>query len=602
MHVGNPYSLRAPGSANAADVNAAMQVHQPSGVVDFDWRPREHQVLRDYKGWYQAFGNLYAGGRRVHNPPPGTVHPITGEQIASYLERHEKETEDEWQLRRKTAFTLPYPREIVRIYTSTLFRQEVDRSAVTDVLPYSLFEDVDLQAHSAREFLRRAFSLAQVYGWVGVLTDMPPADAVQARTALEQQALGVRPYSRIVLPLRLLYWEREPVTSEFTVALIWEDVDRYRWWFADRWVDVDHRGQRLAEGAHTFGRIPLDILVCESPDDDEDAPFGVSALADVAPIALHVYQMCSLLEDHERRALFAFLHIERAPPTNREGGGGSQAAKAPELHVGSSHYLWVPGAVKWVEPPASVAREAREQILWAVDEMRRVAGVSTRSEESVEAHSGAALAWEYSSRHNAVYERAQHLEDFESRLWRTYGRMLGVDVPLDAVRYPREYAVQPVEAELSEVERLVRLFGGWASTPAAVRPLIALKMRRVAIRDVGHLPDIDTVLESMAALLPTDDDLESLAVDPATALNGAQVTAMAGLLEMGAAGRLPRDTVVQAITAAFPVDEAMAERIVGAIGADFVAVVVGEPRGAGGVRMPREVDEAEGVESVPRDA
>lgn len=63
---------------------------------------------------------------------------------------------------------------------------------------------------------------------------------------------------------------------------------------------------------------------------------------------------------------------------------------------------------------------------------------------------------------------------------------------------------------------------------------------------------------------PAEGDPE--AVDPQTALNGAQVTALQELLLQLGDGKLPRASVVETITASFPFDRAQAERIVGDLG------------------------------------
>ena len=53
--------------------------------------------------------------------------------------------------------------------------------------------------------------------------------------------------------------------------------------------------------------------------------------------------------------------------------------------------------------------------------------------------------------------------------------------------------------------------------------------------------------------------------DPSVSLNGAQIQSLLNLIEQYASGRLPKDTVVQLIIAAFPFDQARAERILEAV-------------------------------------
>lgn len=67
------------------------------------------------------------------------------------------------------------------------------------------------------------------------------------------------------------------------------------------------------------------------------------------------------------------------------------------------------------------------------------------------------------------------------------------------------------------------------------------------------------------------------AVDPQTALNGAQVTAMVDVVQAVAERRLPRETGVAMLVASFPIDEPDAEKIMGETGRTFF--VQEEPKG-----------------------
>lgn len=55
-----------------------------------------------------------------------------------------------------------------------------------------------------------------------------------------------------------------------------------------------------------------------------------------------------------------------------------------------------------------------------------------------------------------------------------------------------------------------------------------------------------------------------------TALNGAQVSSLLSIVTAAAARLIPRDTAIEMITAAFPIDEAKAKKILSTVGAGFV--------------------------------
>ena len=511
-----PYTtVDVPLSSGASIAGTAAAMREANSAQSFaipepDAKPRapkKNETLRKNLGWYQLYGNMVRGGRYVFTPPQGTIDAVSGEAVLTYLIQHEKERDEEFNARIRDSFDLGYCREILTIFTSTLFRQEVDRGPIIETFGQDHVGNIDLLGHSAREFLRVGFSLAQVYGWMACITDYPRQSEHYVSAYHESQA-GDRPYSRWVTPTHLWDWVLDPLTGDFLYAEIAAGEDKYKRWYPEYWELVDADGKRLDADIHSFGRVPIDVLVCQEIEaDDGHAPLGRSAISEAAKIELHVYQMCSLLERHQRLALFAFLHIGEDPATVSKSG----KATAPDLHLGSSHYLWSSGDVGWVEPPNSVPEEARSHIDWCIREMRRAAGVATRSEESTEAHSGRALAWEYSSRHNAVYERAQNLEDFESRLWRTHAGIMGLDIPRDIIRYPREYAVQPVEQELGELERLTELAQQIPGAMESLLPLIRRKLARVALRDIGHLPDIDEVLESIGGMGVAEEVDEALA-------------------------------------------------------------------------------------------
>lgn len=64
-------------------------------------------------------------------------------------------------------------------------------------------------------------------------------------------------------------------------------------------------------------------------------------------------------------------------------------------------------------------------------------------------------------------------------------------------------------------------------------------------------------------------EVQAQAVDPKTALNGAQVEALMAVVQAVAEGQLPRATGIEIIVAAFPVSREDAERIMGEVGKTF---------------------------------
>lgn len=102
--------------------------------------------------------------------------------------------------------------------------------------------------------------------------------------------------------------------------------------------------------------------------------------------------------------------------------------------------------------------------------------------------------------------------------------------------------------------------------------------------------DIDPTPEPEAE--PTDEGeaMPEEAVDPTTALNGAQVTAMLDIVGRVALGELPRETGVEIIAAAFPLDREAAGRVMGEVGKTFFVETAPAPAPAPGVPTPPDPD------------
>jgi phage-related protein (TIGR01555 family) len=79
--------------------------------------------------------------------------------------------------------------------------------------------------------------------------------------------------------------------------------------------------------------------------------------------------------------------------------------------------------------------------------------------------------------------------------------------------------------------------------------------------------EVQPVLGGSATADPALNDPE--AVDPRTALNGAQVSSMVEIITLVAKGDLPRETGVELLTAAFPLTRQQADKIMGPVGKGF---------------------------------
>ena len=126
------------------------------------------------------------------------------------------------------------------------------------------------------------------------------------------------------------------------------------------------------------------------------------------------------------------------------------------------------------------------------------------------------------------------------------------------------------------------------------------------------------MLPGLPVAAPAFDPSTDLVAEPArasdTALNGAQVEALMGIVAQVATGQLPRASGVEIMVAAFPISRDDAERIMGAVGQGFVPAVIGEdgavaqpatpatPAPAGGPTQPATPSAPAEASAAPVDA
>jgi len=556
-------------------------------MMDGGLKPGRCETLVANLPQYQLFSNAFKGGRFIRTPPIDTYDPayrgLRSLAKGTYLKQLPNESNASFELRVARAAYRNYCQEIVRVYVATLFAAgtSMERQSVLERLPEGIAGDLDMRGTGISGFLRSAFREALIYGWVGCLTDFPAQDASIA-TRADETTSGRRPYSRLILPANLWGWELHPVTRDWEWILIHEG--EHPWyggedvWLmitGESWFVIDEKGDILNEGPHTFDRIPFDVLVCDEPSaDPDDEPFGHSALRDVADIQLELYQLSSMDEDLLRKVNFPFLHKKAQP--------GMQKKVESDLPVGPDYGITSEAEYKWIENTATASKTNMEKLAELERQIRQIAGIATRSEESTEAHSGVALSWEYSTKLSLVKLRAENLRDFEVRFWRTWGSLLGVDLEPSSVRYPSDYASAPVPEEISDLKDLREM-----GAPIEVQRAF---LRSITLKQFAHRPDLSDLLDAVDAwdggqlpgegdavetVAPTEKTASGVdlseAIPQETALNGAQVTAMQGVITAAAKGELPRDTAVALLAFAFPMDTATAEKIIGSIGRGFEA-------------------------------
>jgi hypothetical protein len=470
---------------------------------------------------YQLYQALLQGGTAILWPPNGTEHPISGGPLdgGSYLTRLPGESRykvtnstvrDPFAERVNQSSHVPIAEQIVDIYVNTLFRQEIDRQAVEKVIGVEFMNDVDLKGHNAEDFLAMVYTLGLANGWVGVLTDTPPLDPGVVPSRAHELASGRRPYSRILLPTRIWDWELDPVTNEFTWALVHETIDTWRVWTMEAWFLIDEDLNVLQQGLHSHGKVPIDLFIAKEPTSEMAyPPPGISAINSSALMQLQVDQHQSLGDELQRKTNYPFVHVQADTDAIADVPTGDAIKNAP------GNWQFYDAEVDWKAPPDTCLEQNRRHIADLESKIYKAQGVHRRSQDSVEAHSGLALDYENSPIYATVQAWARRLRTFENRYWQTVGQQMGVDVEPNIVDYPEDFSVRPVDHEIGQAKDIVDVYGGWANVPDPVKKYVDLKIATAMKRDKGHvkavkkyLADIEKIDYAEAAPEPKPEETE----------------------------------------------------------------------------------------------
>lgn len=188
-----------------------------------------------------------------------TIDLAEGENLAKYIDRHSRESEESHQQRQRRTPYRNFVDPILGLVCAYLFSKPITRTpgeahpAHGGTPPFSgarvisiedarrrqmpvmgpdlgeswklFLYDVDRQGNSIDRFMRRVTYWAQALGMAHILVDLPRVERAP-RSLAEQRSLGLMPYFSLYLPTDLVNWEidhenrftwvryREPITDD----------------------------------------------------------------------------------------------------------------------------------------------------------------------------------------------------------------------------------------------------------------------------------------------------------------------------------------------------------------------------------------------------
>ena len=374
----------------------------------------------------------------------------------AYLQRYALESDREYAARLNNTPLDNQCRSLISLYTSFLFRTSPSRDfgvlADSDAIE-AIVEDADLDGRSMNAFMKDVAQWAAVFGHVWIAVAKPNMGAV---TLADEQAMGVRPYLSLYLPLAVTDWRwaRQPnggyqleyikyveeVNGTETVVREWtaETITTY---------NLDTRQERVTDmtvETNGLGYLPF---VCAYAERSPVRGLGNSLIDDIADQQRMIYN--ELAEVYDSIRLDTHPSLVATAGTNAQGAAAGQVITMEEnLDPALKPYVlnFQGGQISSIYDSINNRRKM-------IDSMGNVGAVRATETTSM---SGIAIETEFQLLNARLSSIADNLELAEENIWSIIYEYMGYawDGSID---YPDNFALHNTDNELDQLLKMKQL-------------------------------------------------------------------------------------------------------------------------------------------------
>ncbi len=441
-----------------------------------DWITHEHPLYAAWKDRWALLGEAYEGDGGFQDGSHLVAHPrelnyarTADNQLTSEVIGEKTKFARRKAIARYENFAATIIETLVAYqYAKSISRVVGDASdPVRDTQhPLELWwQDVDGQGTHIDDYLEAQQVIADIYGYVVILMDLPKQDA-PAVTKADQPAPFLRSYTPLDMPDWLM--DRTRLTAvKLTEAVEREaledddpeaaDAIQYRTWSAGEWALYDADGNRLDGKPHSFGECP--VVVLRARKRTKAPAFGSSVLGDPMQYVDH-YNLISEGRELLRNQVFSMLNIPLGP--DETVVEGSQRLGD---HAGTDSLLWTKGGMaSFVAPPDGPSDRYEREILNLCRSIFRQIGLpwegDSRDAESADSRRIKAMA--LNRLLSKLADEAERADYGIARLWflATHGAERGQTEFEQAgvtIKHPDEFNTDEALAVIEEAKEALTL-------------------------------------------------------------------------------------------------------------------------------------------------
>lgn len=371
-----------------------------------------------------------------------------GFATGSYLNKHKRESKEDYQFRQANAYYLNYFSPIVNALVDPIFKRQPlrDYQGPASATIKAFLEDVDTAGADIHTFMKRAAIMAKVYGVSFIVVDN--ASERQSRTVAEMLQQREIPFAYVLGPQDLEEYGIDQTGSLLyvrfrEVASIKDGTYQYRYTYYDR-TKWEIWGDNLmkSSGEHGLGCVPVIPLFPRMLEQRTMKP--TPELEPIARTAKALYNHCSWLGEILRNQTFPLLTIPSLDVNDLVVGTNNALGYLPD----SSH------APAFIAPPSDPATILQNQITSLIQEMYRMASLSFVISTTQNNNSGIARQWEFERTNQQLANFAMQCARAETEVMELVARWVNSDITY-TVSYPDDFGIVDVTDQLAQAQAVL---------------------------------------------------------------------------------------------------------------------------------------------------
>lgn len=375
----------------------------------------KHALYKLYESDWQLFDLVYSSG-----------YPL----IEFALQRHTRETYDNWQERLAEGFNFNFGKSIIDIFSFYLTEKDVIRKLAklkNDPLWKLFYKDADLYGTDYNVLIDDIQKIASTYGSSGILVTKPYADNKTVQQDIDD---GIYPYYAVYSLPNIINWKfkRDIKTNRQVLSFLnlVESNGDHLVWYPDAWqryeVTKNTQGattkiELSEDGENALGEIPFTWMV--NLKNRKHPEIGASDIIDISRIITSVIRDLSCGQEIMK---FAGFPIRRQPMTTDDTGNDDEVPTGPKAVEEFDPTLGDKGKPDWM--PTEILEPIEAILKWIdrkSDEIYRVAhlsGVHGQRKSNNEVASGMALRYEFQQLNAVMNAKAVNQTEAELKALR----------------------------------------------------------------------------------------------------------------------------------------------------------------------------------------